>query len=72
MRTRDEHLAWCKERAREYLDKGDVLQGVTSMLSDLNKHPDTRGVSAKMSVLGVFYITNHDLAGARRFVEGFN
>jgi hypothetical protein len=72
MRTRDEHLAWCKERAREYLDNGDVLQGVTSMLADLNKHPDTRGVSAKMSVLGLFYIMNHDLAGARRFVEGFN
>ena len=24
MRTRDEHLEWCKQRAREYLDAGDL------------------------------------------------
>jgi hypothetical protein len=35
--TRDEHLAECKRRAREYLDMGDVKNGVTSMLSDLSE-----------------------------------
>jgi len=35
-------MAWCKERANEYLAHGDVSNGVTSMLSDLDKHPETR------------------------------
>jgi hypothetical protein len=39
--TRDEHLAWAKKRALEYLDAGDPSQAFTSMLSDLGKHPDT-------------------------------
>jgi hypothetical protein len=35
--TRDEHLAWCKRRALEYVDAGDIDQARTSMLSDLQK-----------------------------------
>ena len=71
--TREKHLEWCKERAREYLDQGDVANGITSMLSDLNQHEETRldGGSA-LSSLGMMYVMNNDMAGARRFVEGFN
>jgi hypothetical protein len=39
--TRDEHLAWCKKRALEYVDAGDLTNAVASMGSDLKKHPDT-------------------------------
>ena len=35
--TRAEHLAWCKKRALEYVDAGDLLQAYTSMASDLGK-----------------------------------
>lgn len=38
--TRSEHLQWCKDRAIEYLDKGDQNSAVGSMMSDLAKHPD--------------------------------
>jgi len=69
--TRDEHLAECKRRAREYLDRGDVRNGVTSMLSDLGKHKETAGVGAKLAMVGMMVIIEGDLAGARRFVEGF-
>ncbi len=71
--TRQEHLEWCKKRAREYLDQGDVVEGITSMLSDMNKHEETRldGGSA-LSSLGMLYVINNDIAGARRFIEGFN
>ena len=69
--TRDEHLAECKRRAFEYLDRGDVREAITSMLSDLSKHADTRDVGRARSAVGMFYIMNHDLPGARRFVEGF-
>lgn len=44
MMTRDEHLAWAKRRALEYVDAGMLVQAVTSMGSDLNGHPETRGL----------------------------
>ena len=36
-RSRDEHLAWCKSRALEILDRGDRAGAVASMVSDLGK-----------------------------------
>ena len=39
--SRAEHLAWCKQRALEYCDMGDVNQAYASMGSDLGKHPET-------------------------------
>ena len=41
--SRAEHLAWCKQRALEYCDAGDVDQAFASMASDLGKHPETEG-----------------------------
>ena len=71
--TRQEHLEWCKKRAREYLDQGDVVNGITSMLSDMNKHKETRlDDGSALSSLGMLYVINNDIAGARRFIEGFN
>jgi hypothetical protein len=39
--TRDEHLDWCRKRALEHLDAGDLTRAVASMASDLKTHPDT-------------------------------
>lgn len=69
--TREEHLAWCKERALEYLDRGEIKEAVTSMLSDLGKHEETRAIGEKMSALGLLYVVNHDFLGARQFIRGF-
>lgn len=69
MSTREEHLKWCKERAMEYVNSGDFQQGVTSMLSDLSKHPDTK---SSVGVGVMISMTVHDCAAAKRFVEGFN
>ena len=41
--TRTEHLEWCKKRALEYVDAGDLSGGLASMFSDLEKHPETAG-----------------------------
>lgn len=73
MRTRDEHLEWCKQRAREYLDRGELADAVASMGSDLDKHPDTRGGPGHIALLNLamLYITNHDAQGVRRWIEGF-
>jgi hypothetical protein len=71
--TREQHLAWCKTRAHEYLDRGDLQNAVTSMLSDLSKHPETKtSASGVLGQLGMMTIMQNDLAGARRFIDGFN
>ena len=70
-KSRSEHLAWCKRRALEYLDAGDVMNAVTSMASDLGKHPEI-GCNAALMQLGMLYIMQRDTDGARRWIEGFN
>jgi hypothetical protein len=71
--NRQEHLAWCKQRALEYVDSGDLAQALTSMISDLNKHPETKGhvgieLGVGLSLVGALS-TSSDM---RRFIEGFN
>lgn len=71
--TREEHLAWCKKRAHEYLDAGDVQNAVTSMLSDLRKHPETEASSGGiLAVLGMQTAMSGDVVQARHFIDGFN
>jgi len=51
--TRTEHVEWCKERAREYLEQGDVTNAIASMLSDLGKHNETKMVAEAMGPIGM-------------------
>lgn len=69
-RTRQEHLQWCKDRANAYLDKGDIQQGVTSMLSDMGKHPET-DLDTMLKSLGLMALMSKDLNEAKSFVDGF-
>lgn len=32
--TRQEHMDWCKARALEYINEGDINNGLISMMSD--------------------------------------
>ena len=72
-KTREQHLEWCKKRALEYCDIGDVNNAMASMGSDLSKHPETMG-HAGIS-LGVAMMMSGHLnspAEMRKFIEGFN
>jgi hypothetical protein len=69
--TREEHVEWCKARAMKYLDHGDVANAVTSMMSDLSKHPDTKAHSVFMGLLGMQIMLDEDMEAARRFIKGF-
>lgn len=70
---RAEHLAWCKKRAIEYINAGDIEGGVTSMLSDMDKHPETKlQAGGVLAQLGMLTIIQNNIPNARRFVEGFN
>ncbi len=71
MLTREEHVKWCKERALEYLNEGDLTNAVSSMLSDLGKHAETNKLSETFSILGMMYVMNQDIKGVQRFIEGF-
>jgi hypothetical protein len=70
--TRQEHLEWCKRRAHEYLDRGDVTNAIASMMSDMDKHPETKISSPTLSMLGLMAAQQGDYAGAKRFIDGFN
>jgi hypothetical protein len=71
--TRDEHIEWCKQRALEYVDGGDINNALASMLSDLTKHDETKNHSA--ITIGVMLAASGHLSTPhemRRFIEGFH
>jgi hypothetical protein len=68
--TREEHLAWCKERALAYVDSGDLNNAFASLVSDLNKHPDTAGHAA--SELGLMMLMAGQLSNARDMRDFIN
>lgn len=71
--TRDEHLKWCKERALEYVDAGDVQNAWASMASDLGKHPETVGhVGLELGVMQMMGGMLNTPEQMRHFIEGFN
>jgi hypothetical protein len=67
--TRDEHLAWCKQRARDYLDNGDLQNAMRSVMSDLGKHDDTKPDIDMMRLSLSIQLTN-DRDLARAFIDG--
>lgn len=73
MTTGAEHLAWCKKRALEYVEAGDLHNAFASMASDLGKHPETAGHSGielgMLQMMGGFLDTPQKM---REYIEGFN
>lgn len=71
--SREQHLQWCKRRALEYLDVGEVEGAFCSMMSDMQKHPDTQRHPDLM--LGILSRTLGNLSGVdqmRKYINGFN
>jgi hypothetical protein len=71
--TRSEHLRWAKDRALEYAAQGDTANAVASLMSDLDKHPETAGhpgieLMVMMAMTGEFERPGR----LREFIEGFN
>lgn len=44
--TREEHLIWCKFRAHQYLDEGQISRAIASIQSDLQRHSATKNHQA--------------------------
>jgi hypothetical protein len=71
--NRQEHLEWCKNRALEYCDRGDLQNAYASMISDMSKHLETENHAA--IGLGINLMMIGDLntpTKMRKFIEGFN
>ena len=71
--NRQDHLEWCKKRALEYIDAGDLPNAVASMLSDLKKHPDTTthlGIELGVGLLMMGKLSTGD--EVRKYIQGFN
>lgn len=71
--SRAEHVAWCKRRALEYVERGELAEAMASMASDLEKHSETAGHAASslgmMLVMGGHLNTKEKM---RKWIEGFN
>jgi hypothetical protein len=79
--TRDEHMKWCKSRAIDEFDfyntksglKEAIKNGIISMTSDINKHPETKSESLQalcmMQLLGNMI---HSRSEFVNFINGFN
>jgi hypothetical protein len=73
MKTREEHLAWCKSRALEYIDRGQVNEGLTSMMSDMSKHPETNNPMLDQLTVQLMMIGSlSSPEQARRHINGYN
>ena len=73
MRTREEHLAFCKKRALEYVAIGELQNALNSMMSDLTRHPETKdhdgiALCISLELIGALN-TRHDV---EKFINGFN
>lgn len=79
MTTRAEHLAWCKERAHHEYEFYKVQKpedafrnAVTSMVSDLGKHPETAKMEMIALALGLPVMQSRDEYQLFKFIDGFN
>jgi hypothetical protein len=70
--TRAEHLHQSKQRAIEYVELGDLPQAIRSMLSDLNKHSETKNNALAQATTMVLLSDRVDKATVRKWIEGFN
>lgn len=71
--TRDEHLSWCKTRALQVLDSGDVAGAMASMMSDLGKWDRPLYQPPMLSVLMMDAMKFRQTpAQMRDWIEGFN
>ena len=72
MKTREEHLEWCKQRAREYCDRGDSASALTLMFSDLGEHPETANhIGIKLGLMLIAAGNSSNKSAVLRHVNGY-
>lgn len=73
--TAKEHMAWCKKRALEYLNRESkwysTTNAVSSMLSDIRKHPETAKLMNNPVIAGLGLLALNGHREAEKFITGF-
>ena len=80
MRTREEHVTYCKEQAYKQYEfdlsgseysqpERAYINACTTMVCDLRKHPECENTAEACAVL-VFMVD--DEKSMRKFIDGFN
>ena len=73
--TRQEHLSWCKQRALEHIDLGDLSGAFYSFASDVSKHPETENIRDIIANLGMPLLMSGNLGTPnkmRTYIEDYN
>ena len=71
--TRDEHIAWCKKRAIEYVEAGNLSHAVANMASGLKTHPDTDNPALNgQAMIDMMYVADGDNAAVQRWIQRFS
>jgi len=70
--TRKEHLDWCKQRALEYVDGGNLQEAFTSFVSDIDKHEETKDILELIQLLGISLLLAGNLDTKEKMREHIN
>jgi hypothetical protein len=68
--SREEYLAGCKQRALEYVERGQLEHAVTSLGANLRRHPGTDFFAAPLIAVGLVTVTRGPDA-VREWIESF-
>jgi hypothetical protein len=66
---RDRYVERCKQRAFDYLGRGDLKDAVASFVSNMNARPDCE-LPHYLAMLGVLLLRGNDAPGLRTLIEG--
>ena len=66
---RDKYVERCKQRAFDYLDRGDLKNAVVSFVSNMSARPDCE-LPRYLATLGVLLLMGNDALGWRTLIEG--
>lgn len=69
--TAAEHIAWAKGRALEYVDAGDLTNAISSLISDLQKHPATLHHKVAARAMDGYVLALSGADAVRQWVERF-
>jgi hypothetical protein len=67
---RDRYVDRCKQRALDYLDRGDLKSAVSSFVNNMDARPDCE-LPLHLEALGVLLWMNKDVQGWRALIEEF-
>jgi hypothetical protein len=67
---RDKYVERCKQRAFDYLDRGDLKNAVSSFVNNMDARPDCE-LPNHLAALGVVLWMGKDVQGWKALIEDF-